>query len=120
MPDTTLSPFDLLDLPRLEREIVIYLSREGPTGADTLAQALARDPSEVRDALLALVEKGHVRLSADGQAKVVFGRSRRRTLPAQVWPALLAAVRSCQPISYIRQWVTSPPSPSAAIPVAAP
>jgi len=91
--DTSLSPFDLLDLPRLQREIVIYLSRKGPTGTDALAQNLERDPSEVRDALSALVEKGHVRLSADGQAKVVFGRTRRRTLPAQLWPALLAPSR---------------------------
>jgi len=44
MTDTTLSPFDLLDLPRLQREIVIYLSREGPTAADALAQALAQNP----------------------------------------------------------------------------
>jgi hypothetical protein len=104
MSDTTLSPFDLLDLPRLQREIVIYLSREGPTDADTLAQALGRDPSEVHDALSALVEKGHVCLSADGQAKVVFGRTRRRTLPAQLWPALLAPSRlySKQEIATLR------------------
>jgi len=93
MTDAKLSPFDLLDLPRLQREIIIHLSRAGPTGADALAQNLARDPPEVRDALLALTEKGHVRLSADGQAKVVFGRTRRRTLPAQLWPALLAPSR---------------------------
>jgi hypothetical protein len=110
MTDTTLSPFDLLDLPRLQREIVIYLSRAGPTDADTLAlrlssgQALAWDPSEVRDALSSLVEKGHVRLLADGRAKVGFGRTRRRTLPAQLWPALLAPSRlySKQEIATLR------------------
>ena len=93
MTDAKLSPFDLLDLPRLQREIVIYLSRAGSTGADALAQNLERDPSEVHDALSALTEKGHARLSADGRAKVVFGRTRRRTLPAQLWPALLAPSR---------------------------
>ncbi len=104
MTDTTLSPFDLLDLPRLQREIVIYLSREGPTDADTLAQALGRNAAEVRDALSTLAENGHVRLSADGRAKVVFGRTRRRTLPAQLWPALLAPSRlySKQEIATLR------------------
>ena len=93
MTDAKLSPFDLLDLPRLQREIVIYLSRTGPTDADALAQNLERDPSEVHNALSSLVEKGYARLSADGRAKVVFGRTRRRTLPAQLWPALLAPSR---------------------------
>jgi len=78
-----LSPSDLLDLTDLQRDIVLYLTRQGATDANALPQALGRDPPRVRAALSALVERGYVRLLADGRAKVVFGRTRHRTLPAQ-------------------------------------
>jgi len=85
---------DVFDLPDLQREIVLYLARNGPADAATLAQDTGLDPDEVKNALRALVEKGRVRLSADGQVDAVLGRvETRTTLPAQLWHALQATDR---------------------------
>lgn len=91
MTDADHSPLDLLDLPDLQREIVLYLTRSGLADADTLAQASGRDLAEVQNAL---AEEGRVRLSAGGQADVALGRVKSRTtLPARLWHALLAMDR---------------------------
>jgi hypothetical protein len=93
-PDASFSLLDVFDLPDLQREIVLYLARSGPADAATLAQAIGLDLGEVQSALDALVEKGHVRLLANGQADAVLGRVKSRTtLPAQLWHALLATDR---------------------------
>lgn len=88
------SLLDVFDLPELQREIVVYLACSGPPDATTLAQATGLDLGEIRSALDALVEKGWVRLLADGQADAVLGRVESRTmLPAQFWDALLTMGR---------------------------
>jgi len=48
---------DVFDLPDLQREIVLYLARNGPADAATLAQDTGLDPDEVKNALRALKRK---------------------------------------------------------------
>lgn len=92
--DASFSLLGVFDLPDLQREIVLYLARNGPADAETLAQGTGLDLAEVRSALGALVDRERVRLSADGQADAVLGRiERRTTLPAQLWHALSATDR---------------------------
>jgi hypothetical protein len=92
--DANFSLLDVFDLPDLQREIVLYLARNGPADATALAQSTGLDPAEVHNALDALVEEGRVRLLANGQADAVLGRVKSRTtLPAQLWNALLATDR---------------------------
>jgi hypothetical protein len=91
---TNFSLLDVFDLPNLQREIVLYLARNGPADATTLAQATGLDPAEVHNVLGTLVAKGRVRLLANGHADAVLGRiESRTTLPAQLWHALLATDR---------------------------
>ena len=87
------SLINLLALPSLQRKIVVHLSREGPADADTLAAALAVDPDEIRQTLDEMAATGTVQFSANGIADARLGRTRRRTLPARLWPALLATNR---------------------------
>ena len=96
--------FDLLSPPSLSRTLIIHLTREGPADAQTLAQRLALNVVEVEQALRALVSQGKVQITADGQAEVVLGQTRRRTLPARLWPALTTASRlySAQEIATLR------------------
>ena len=93
MTDGSLHPADLIDLPRQEREVAVYLARMGPTDPGMLARTIGRDAAAVGEALAALARKGHVRESTDGRVQLVFGRNRRRTLPARLLPALLPAER---------------------------
>jgi hypothetical protein len=88
------SVVDLFDLPRTEREIFLHLSRKGPADAKVLAHALGCEFGVIQDALKALLRKGHVRQRSDSQYEEVLGHvTHRTTLPAQLWPALLAADR---------------------------
>jgi DNA-binding Lrp family transcriptional regulator len=99
------SLLDLFALPDLQREILLYLARHGPTEATTLAQATGLEPSEVNKALAVLVEKGRLRLLVNGQVDAVIGRVKgRTTLPAQLWQALLTTDRlySEQDIAILR------------------
>jgi len=92
--DASFSPLDIFDLPDFQREIVLYLARNGPADATALAQATGLDPAEVHNALGTLVEKGRVRLLANDQVDAVLGQVKSRTtLPAQLWHALLATDR---------------------------
>jgi hypothetical protein len=95
---------NLLTLSPLERKIVVYLARQGPADAATLAQALEREPAEVQTAMTTLAEQGRLSLLADGQADVNLGQTRRRVLPARLWPALTASNRlySAQEIATLR------------------
>jgi hypothetical protein len=93
--DAEFSFLDLLDLPELQNEIVLSITRNGPAEAGTLAQAIERDPAEVREALAALIEAGRIHLLPDGRADVVMGQVKSRTtLPAQFWSALLTTGRT--------------------------
>ena len=94
MPPTRFSTLDLLDLPPLEREIVLCAARNGPVTADLLAAATGRDPAAVSGVIAGLIEDGRLRRLADGRIEVAYGRvGRRTTLPARFWPALLATDR---------------------------
>lgn len=98
------SVLNLLTLPLLQRRILIHLTRKGPANTAALSEALDLEPAEVEQALAALAGQGHLWLSADGQAQPSLGRTRRRTLPARLWPALLAANRlySIQEVATLR------------------
>jgi hypothetical protein len=84
---------NLLALPPLQRKIVVHLAREGPADAGSLSLALGRDRNEIEDCLSELAARGSVQLSDEGVADAKLGRTRRRTLPARLWPALLASNR---------------------------
>lgn len=88
------SVLDLLDLPPLERDVFLYLARNGSADARTLAGELGAGEVELQETLNSLVLKRRVRLFSDGQAGVLMGRvMRRTTLPADLWPAFLTADR---------------------------
>jgi predicted transcriptional regulator len=70
--DTGFSVFDLLDAPSLDAEILVHLTRHGPTDTDTLVRAIGCAQAEVEKALAALVEQGRVRIKADGRAEIAF------------------------------------------------
>jgi hypothetical protein len=90
-----LSFLDVFDLPDLHSEIVLYLARNGPADAETVAHAIGERLPAVHKALVTLGEEGRVRLSGDGQADVVMGRVKSRTtLPAHLWNALQATDRT--------------------------
>jgi hypothetical protein len=95
---------NLLALTSLQRKIIIYLTREGPADAATLAESLGRDSAEIQQNLTVLVAKGHVQIPVDGQAEVCLGYTRRRRLPARLQAALLASGRvySAQELSALR------------------
>ena len=84
------SPLNLLTLPVLHRNIIVHLAREGPANADTLAETFDKEPEEIQLILDELATKGKIQISPDGLATDSLGRTRRRTLPARLWPALLA------------------------------
>jgi metal-dependent HD superfamily phosphatase/phosphodiesterase len=103
--DGNVSLLDLFDLPDPQREILLYLARNGPADGTTLAQATGLDPAEVNQALEVLVEKGRVQRLTNGQVDAIVGRVKgRTTLPAQLWNALLTTDRlySQQEIATLR------------------
>lgn len=92
--DGNVTLLDLLDLPDLQRKLVLYLVRNGPTEGTALAQVNGLEPGQVDRALEVLAETGYVRRLADGRIDAVAGRARRRaTLPARLWHTLLATDR---------------------------
>ena len=104
MAKNQLSPFDLLTIPNLQRQIAAHLLRQGPASAEVLAQSLGLPLPDVRDALDELARQGAVLLTDESQARVSFGRTRCRTLPARLWHTLLATDRpySAQEIAALR------------------
>lgn len=90
------SPANLLDVLRLtplQRKLVVHLTREGPANAVTLAQQLTLKLVDVEQTLTSLAQQGRIQLAPDGQAAVILGQTRQRTLPARLWPALTASSR---------------------------
>lgn len=104
MTKKQLSPFDVLALPNLQRQIAAYLMRRGPASAEVVAQSLGLALPDVRDALDELARQGAVLLTDESQARVSLGRTRCRTLPARLWDTLLATDRcySAQEIAALR------------------
>lgn len=96
--------FHLLALPPLQRKLMAYLIREGATDQATLAQKLALDPTNVQATLTDLQASGRIQLNQNGAFAANLGRTRRRSLPARLWPALQTASRlySAQEIITLR------------------
>ncbi len=89
-----LSILDLLDLPDPQRELLLWLARHGPTESATLIESAGLEPADAQQALAALLEQGQVKRLANGQLDAIAGRVRsRKTLPAQLWNALLTTDR---------------------------
>ena len=95
---------NLLALPPLQRKIMVYLLREGPTLPATMVDDLAFDPVQMQRALVDLQASGHIQQRANDAFAVNLGHTRRRTLPARLWPALQTASRlySAQEIITLR------------------
>jgi hypothetical protein len=92
--ESRFSVLDLVDLAPFERQVLLVLAREGPIGIESLAKQLDQDPETVQKALAALERKGRARQTADDQWDVILGHiGRHTTLPARLWPALLATDR---------------------------
>ncbi len=104
MTDSGGGSLNLLTLPPLQRKIIVHLSREGPTDAATLAEALDQEPTDIQHSLTTLIAKGNVRLTADGQAEVSLGHTRRHQLPARLQATLLTSGRlyTAQEIAALR------------------
>lgn len=101
----TFSVLDLLDLAPAEREIFLEIARNGPLARAALANSATRTPAEIDTALEHLATKRRIRRLPDERYDVVMGKTRpHSTLPAQLWPALLAPQRlySEQEIAILR------------------
>lgn len=104
MPAQPHTQLNLLALPTAQRQLLLYLVREGLTTAATLAQALNQAPETLAETLTALQACGAIILEPDGRFSAQLGRTRRRTLPARLWPALQTVTRlySAQEIATLR------------------
>ncbi|MCX6045745.1 MAG: HD domain-containing protein [Chloroflexi bacterium] len=98
------SALNLLALSPRQRRIISYLMREGSMDRDDLAQAVAGEQTEVQAVLAELQAMGHIHLSAHGRVELALGKTRRRRLPARLWPALFTTGRlySSQEIMTLR------------------
>jgi len=84
---------DLFDLPDVQQEILLYITRNGPADRATLVRATGLDAAEVDRALQDLARSGRVRLAGE-QWDAVIGRAKgRATLPAHICNALLTTDR---------------------------
>lgn len=104
MAESTANPRHLLALSPLERRLITQLTRYGPADAHTLAAALNMAVTTLEPVLLTLLDQGQLVRVAEGRLAVRLGRTRRRTLPARLWPALTASNRlySTQEIMTLR------------------
>lgn len=88
------SVFDVLDLPLAEREVFLEISRGGPLSAPAIAAAVKKNLGEIETLLASLEHKHRLRRLPDARYDVVMGKTKTHTtLPAQLWPALLAPQR---------------------------
>jgi hypothetical protein len=88
------SVLDVLDLAPTERQVFLEIARSGPQTLDALAQTTALPRDEISAALDALLIKNRLRRLPDDCYDVVMGKTKTHTtLPAQLWPALLAPQR---------------------------
>jgi hypothetical protein len=88
------SMLDLLDLPDSQRELLLWLTRHGPADPSSLIQSIGFDPEIAQQALDVLIEKGYIGCAADGRLEAMTFKVRsRKTLPADLWHALLTTDR---------------------------
>lgn len=91
---TTFSVLDVLDLGPAERSVFLQIARGGPQTLDRLVRETALGRDEISNALENLISKNRLRRLPDGRCDVVMGKTKTHTtLPAQLWPALLAPQR---------------------------
>lgn len=104
IPGQQKSRFNWLALPPLQRRVLVYLAREGPTTGDVLAHALDQTPAALQATLTELTTLGAITWTTDSRVEAQWGRTRRRTVPARLWPALQTASRlySAQEIATLR------------------
>ncbi|MCB0089571.1 MAG: HD domain-containing protein [Caldilineaceae bacterium] len=95
---------NLLTLPTAQRQVLLYLVREGPTSEAALARALNQEPDGLAATVAALQMRHAITIDATGRLCAELGRTRRRALPARLWPALQTASRlySAQEIATLR------------------
>lgn len=93
MQEPTAIPRHLLALNPLERRLVTQVTRYGPADVHVLATALDEAVTVLEPLLRSLRDQGQLIQEADGRWAVRLGRTRRRTLPARLWPALTASNR---------------------------
>ncbi len=85
---------DLFYLSGAERDIVLYLTRKGPSTLSTLARRTGLPGSEIRQKLTLLEKMGRVRALPEGKYEAALGRVESRTeLPVHLWAALCASGR---------------------------
>lgn len=94
MSASTFTVLDVLDLAPVERELFLEIARNGPQSIDALAQATMLPRAAINAALAALIAKNRAHRLSDDLYDVVMGKTKTHTtLPAQLWPALLAPQR---------------------------
>lgn len=93
MQEPTAHSRHLLALKPLERRLVTQLTRYGPADVHSLATALNEAVTTLEPLLRLLIDQGQLVEEEDGRLAVRLGRTRRRTLPARLWPALTASNR---------------------------
>lgn len=93
MQEPTTTPRHLLALNPLERRLVTQVTRYGPADVQALATALNEAVAVLEPLLGVLRDQGQLVQEADGRWAVRLGRTRRRTLPARLWPALTTSNR---------------------------
>jgi len=86
-----ISPVDLLDLSPELRRIVNLITRRGEMSLAELVLELDMKPSEAKQLLNSLVEKGILKafeVRGELRYKTYFARRRRREVPLNIWEAL--------------------------------
>lgn len=86
-----ITPADLLDLSPELRRIVSTITRQGGMSLTEIVFELDMRPSEVRELLDTLVEKGFLKafqVKGELRYKTFFARRRGREMPLNVWDAL--------------------------------
>ena len=61
MDNPRFSTIDVLDLPEEEREVFLYLSREGPADEKSLAKSLNRNIKEIQNIISSLENKDWIK-----------------------------------------------------------
>lgn len=90
----TFSVLDLLDLAPSARALFLEIARNGPLAADALAVHTRQNREEIERALEILIAQKRIRRLPDERYDVVMGTTKpHTTLPAELWPALLAPQR---------------------------
>jgi len=86
-----ITPAGLLDISPELRNIVNMILRQGEMSLAEIVSQLDMKPSEVKELLETLVEKGYVRVfevKGEKRYKTFLAHKRRREVPLNIWEAL--------------------------------